>query len=390
MERWLSRSRVLLGLCAVLLVAALNRQDPMVYGMFLFMAVVSLLGFALPWMSLRSMRIKTGLRGADRLELLEGEASPLQLEIERRSVWPAFMVNVETRWRWAGRDLVLRQTVPMVRRGRPLELGRQVRFPCRGNYQLMAVSLSSGFPLGLIRASHTVVPDDVSLLVLPRAQPVAWPAAWNVSEDPTGELTTRHVGQSFELGALRRYQLGEPMGRVNWRASARAGELVIQHFQQSGSVSLRLVAQIPSAREVGDPGGAAEQVLRMAAGVAQQALAQGVRLLAGLSPHHGPLREMPDLLRSLAAAVPDALNLPQAIALAAQDMANGEQLAVVVAADFSPANLLKALDLPALRGRRVVVFIATSQRPASAEVVLAAALKAALSGAGFLALTEPA
>ena len=58
MERWLSRPRVLIGLCVVLLMSALNRQDPMVYGMFLFLAVVSLLGFLLPWLSLRSMAIR--------------------------------------------------------------------------------------------------------------------------------------------------------------------------------------------------------------------------------------------------------------------------------------------------------------------------------------------
>lgn len=44
MERLLTRSRVLLAFCCVLLLAALNRRDPMVYGMFLFLATITVLG----------------------------------------------------------------------------------------------------------------------------------------------------------------------------------------------------------------------------------------------------------------------------------------------------------------------------------------------------------
>ena len=72
MERWLSKSRVLLGLCAVLLLAALNRQDPMVYGMFLFLVVVTGLGFGLPWLSLRGTTVR--LASATEVEVIEGSA----------------------------------------------------------------------------------------------------------------------------------------------------------------------------------------------------------------------------------------------------------------------------------------------------------------------------
>lgn len=71
MERLLTRSRVLLAFCCTLLLAALNRRDPMVYGMFLFLATVTVMGFVLPWLSLRGMAVRLradGLGG----EVIEG------------------------------------------------------------------------------------------------------------------------------------------------------------------------------------------------------------------------------------------------------------------------------------------------------------------------------
>ena len=155
MERWLSKSRVLLGFCGVLLIAALNRQDPMVYGMFLFLAVVSLLGFLLPWLSLRSMTVR--LESALDMEVMEGAGCNLNILIERKAPWPAFMVAIETEWEWASHRMMLSQTVPVIRAGRAPDLGSLVQFPCRGHYELIAVRLTSGFPLGLIRAHHTLV-----------------------------------------------------------------------------------------------------------------------------------------------------------------------------------------------------------------------------------------
>ncbi|MFZ3220899.1 MAG: hypothetical protein WA174_12745, partial [Rhodoferax sp.] len=201
MERWLSKSRVLLGLCAVLLIAALNRQDPMVYGMFLFLAVVSVLGFALPWLSLRSLRVRLGTR--EDQEVTEGEGCRLNLLVERTARWPAFMVAVETEWEWASRRIVLRQILPIVRAGQAPECGHLVQFPCRGHYELIAVRLSSGFPLGLVRAHHTLERPQVHLRVLPQAQAVHWPLPWDVTDDPLGERHTRKLGHSFELGMLR-------------------------------------------------------------------------------------------------------------------------------------------------------------------------------------------
>ena len=386
MERWLSKSRVLLGLCAVLLMAALNRQDPMVYGMFLFLLVVSLLGFALPWLSLQSTTVRLQSTGCS--EVVEGSACDLNLLVERRAPWPAFMVDVETEWEWASQRIVLRQTLPVLRAGRASELGRRLQFPCRGRYELVALRLSSGFPLGLVRVQHSMACPDIALHVLPQAQPVRWPLPWDVAEDPLGELTTRKTGQSFELGMLRPYQHGESVGRVSWRASARVGELVIQHFQHSGSVRLRVVVDVPRAPALGVPDGAGEQLMRLAAGVCDAALAHGAQLFVYLHAHAAALQDRSLVYRALAQALPTEAGLHRAVARAAGELAPGEQVAVVVAGSIAPDVLFAALSGLPGQGCGVVVCIAIGRHRTPQEIAEADALQRALAQAGFATFLE--
>ena len=388
MERWLSKSRVLLGLCGVLLVAALNRQDPMVYGMFLFLAVVSFLGFLLPWLSLRSMTVR--LESPEAMEVVEGTGCDLNILVERTVPWPAFMVAVETEWEWASRRIVLSQTVPVIRAGRAPNLGRLVQFPCRGHYELMAVRLSSGFPLGLIRAHHTMSRPKVHLRVLPQAQLVRWPLPWDVAEDPLGELTTRRMGQSFELGMLRPYQHGESVGRVSWRASARVGELVIQHFQQSGSIRLRVVVEVPREPSLGNPDSAGEQALRLAAGVCDAALENGAQLFVYLEQNAAPLREGVSVRRALAGALPSEAGVFPAIARVAGDTAPGEQVAVVVSSSCPEGELKASLSVLAAQGCRVIVCIAQGRRSIPPEMAQARKLQQAVEQAGFATFMEAA
>lgn len=386
MERWLSKSRILLGLCAVLLMAALNRQDPMVYAMFLFLGVVSVLGFLLPWLSLHSTTVQ--LNGAADIEIMEGEDCNLNILVRRTAPWPAFMVDIETEWKWASQRIVLSQTVPVIRAGRAPDLRRLIQFPCRGRYELVAVRLSSGFPLGLMRARRHLSLPHIHLRVLPAAQPVQWPLPWDITEDPQGELTTRRMGQSFELGLLRPYQYGDSVGRVSWRASARVGELVIQHFQQSGSVRLRVAVEVPRGTSLGDATGTGEQAIRLAAGVCHAALASSAQLFLYLEHRAEPIRDVSAVLPALAEAEPSVNGFFPVLALVAYATAPGEQVAVVVSSACPGPELVVALGALAAQGCWLVVCIAQGRHKVPLELAQAKALQMALQRAGFATLME--
>ena len=386
MERLLSKSRVLIGLCAVLLMSALNRQDPMVYAMFLFLAVVTVLGFLLPWLSLRSTALK--LAPGTNIEVIEGVDCELNVVIERKLPWPAFMVDIETEWEWASQRIVLSHTVPVIRRGRAPDLGRLIRFPCRGHYKLVSARLSSGFPLGLIRASHALTRPQIDVRVLPKAQPVQWPLPWVIVEDPVGELTARRMGQSFELGMLRSYQHGDAVGRVNWRASARLGELVIQHFQQSGSVRLRVAVEVPQGASVGDAQGSGEQAIRLAVGVCDVALANNAQLFLHLEHQAEPARDASSARRALSEAVHGAGGLLQVMTQMTSVVTRGEQIAVVVSSTCTASQLLAGLDDLSDLDCQVLVCIAIGYRCNSIELDQARALQASVQQGGYATLME--
>lgn len=381
MERWLSKSRVLAGLCVVLLSAALNRQDPMVYAMFLFLSVIWVLGYVLPWLSLAGTTLQADPAGA--LSLTEGQGGALGLRIVRRLPWPAFMVDVESEWDWAGQRTVLRHTLAMVRRGTTGDLGPALRFPCRGVYRLVDLRLASGFPLGLVRASHRMTPSDLQVCVLPRPWPLPWPMPWRLTDDPLGDLHTPRRGPSMEFAQLRPYDHGEPLGRVNWRASARAGELVVQQFQHTGSVRLHVVVEVPTGRMLADPEGAGEQAIRLAAGVCELALQQQARLVLHLTREPLALQDLGVVLEALAQARAEPGDLPVRLAQAAAEVQAGEQLAVVVAANTPVQTLIAALAELHAKPCAVLVAVAVGRQAQAAERQAAQSLDEAVQAAGW-------
>lgn len=384
----MTKFRVFLVLATALFLVSVLRQDRMVYGMFLLLTACGVVGFVLPWLSLRATYI--AVQGhVPNMDIFEGEACALRVQVARRLWWPAFMVDVETHWAWAGKTHVLRRTISMLRAGKALELPEVAMFPCRGDYRLTEVRLSSDFPLGLVRSQKSLQPGHVQQLVLPRSQAVAWPLAWSVLDDPMGDKTTPRLGSSFDLGVLRKYVYGEPLGRVNWRASGRIGELVIQHFQQSGSVRLLMVADLPDPEYVGQADSSQEQVMRVAAGLCDMAQAQGVRLHAFVTADHAGLNEPQSVVRALAQAEPASLSLASAMANAAHTARVGDQLAVVVGAQFAADELIRLLHAePALRMIPVVVCICTSLRRDKQAQEELYALQKALSDAGVASCSD--
>lgn len=381
MERWLSKSRVLIGLSAVLLVAALNRHDGMLYRMFLFMATLCALGYVLPWLSLRSLRMT--LEAGRQIEVTEGAPLALGILVEKASRWPAFMVDVQTEWTCSGRTTVLRETIGVIRQGQTADLSHRMTLDCRGEYVLTAARLTCGFPLGLMQATHTLARPDLRVLVLPRPLETHWPLAWDVTEDHRGELSTRRLGQSLEPGVLRPYTQGEPVGRVSWGASARAGELIIQHFQQPGVQRLRVVVDRPAQAELGDAGSAGEQAIRRAAGLVLGSVQQGVQTFTYVPDQPEPVPQTASLLQALACVRAGSTALPRLLARVAADARPGEQVALVVSAATAAGPLLAMLDRTRLHGVQVVVFVAQRRQAGLQDQTQALALRGVLEAAGW-------
>jgi uncharacterized protein (DUF58 family) len=368
---------VFVALSGVLLLASLNRQDPMLYGMFIMLSVVGALGYLLPWLSLRSVTLEHAGAWPEELEVVQDQPLDLDLRVRQLGWWPAWMVEVEARWEWASHEFTSSSTVAYLGpRGQAGALDA-VSFGCRGHYRLVEFSLCSGFPLGLIHARRSVEVGRFSVLVRPADWPMRLPSTWTVSEDTRGDAAEGHAGESLELNMLRAYEPGEAVRRVDWRASARAGELVVRQFQHPASVLVKLLVDPPGAQEVGRPDSASEQALRVASSVLTQLEQEGVRF-ALLMPDAPAAVQAQTARRALAVATPATGAWSARLMIAASGLRRGEQLVVVLAATASAQPVVGAAHEALAKGARLVVVIATWPGAPGALNELAAKLQVEL------------
>jgi uncharacterized protein (DUF58 family) len=381
-ERVLTKTRALLALVLVLTVAAFNRQDAILYAMAFALACVAVLGWGIPWLALRSATLRPQSEWREEAQAVEGSALALPLRLRQAGWWPAWLVEVEAEWSWAGRAFLTRDTVAFLPPRSAVDVLRSMRFGCRGHYRLTALRLRSGFPLGLVEAVVESPVPELLVRVLPAPASVQLPATWTVSEDSTGDQAVGHAGESLELNMLRAYEPGEEVRRVDWRASARAGELVVRQFQHPASVLVKLMVELPGPDEVGQPDAPGEHAVRAAAGTCAFLARAGVRtllLLPGLRPIEADDAMSPALAGALRGSQAWAAELRQQ----ARVLRRGEQIVAIVAATAEATALREAAAQAAYAGARLHVVIAAWRGVAGDMARRASELRDALKQDGI-------
>ncbi len=113
--------------------------------------------------------------------------------------------------------------------GKTVLLKYEIECDTRGYYQIGPTLLETGDLFGLHRR-HRIVTVPVYLMVLPKIVPL--PRYDFTSRRPIGEVNAAH--RLFEdptrNAGVRPYQVGDPLQRVHWRATARTGELQCRVF----------------------------------------------------------------------------------------------------------------------------------------------------------------
>lgn len=104
------------------------------------------------------------------------------------------------------------------------ELKYKLIFHLRGYYQIGPLFVESGDVFGLHRR-HRVLTDAAFVLVYPKVLPIT---KFDFSSTrPIGEirLANRLFEDPTRTAGVRPYQLGDPLQRIHWRATARTGQL---------------------------------------------------------------------------------------------------------------------------------------------------------------------
>lgn len=125
-----------------------------------------------------------------------------------------------------------RVAVTKINGGKEYKLFYQLECNRRGYYQIGPLVLETGDLFGLHRR-FKVLSKPNYLLVLPKPVPLT---GYDVaSRRPIGEVTMtyRIFEDPTRIAGVREYQRGDSMNRINWKATARTGELQSKVYEPS-------------------------------------------------------------------------------------------------------------------------------------------------------------
>ena len=119
-----------------------------------------------------------------------------------------------------------------------------------GEYSSREVGVEVTSPLGLF-SSKSSVPFDLAYTVYPVILSVAAATIRLLGKGELGETTIEVPGTGGEFYELRGYQPGDDFRKVNWKATARRGELMLNaHMSEVGSSFLLVLdARSPGFRD---------------------------------------------------------------------------------------------------------------------------------------------
>ena len=146
-------------------------------------------------------------------------------------------------------------------------------FPHRGLYSLQGFWISTRFPFGLFRRGEYIGAKG-KILVYPQTQEIS--SFFHLLPFLPGHLEGRNVGQGENLFSIRKYQESESARIIDWKATAKTGELMAREFAREEESKLCLILDTQISR--GTPAGSEakfEKAVSLAASIAAYFLKEG-------------------------------------------------------------------------------------------------------------------
>lgn len=139
-----------------------------------------------------------------------------------------------------------RITVLYIPTGKTKAVKYKITFNVRGYYQIGPTFVETGDVFGLHRR-HRVFTEPAFVLVLPRILPLS--KYEFASQRPIGEvrLANRLFEDPTRTAGVRPYQVGDPLQRVHWRATARTGELHVRVYEPTSLAGATLLIDFHTA-----------------------------------------------------------------------------------------------------------------------------------------------
>lgn len=114
----------------------------------------------------------------------------------------------------------------------------ELNFPHRGVYRQDAFAIRTRFPFGFFEKSRRV-DSDIEILVYPRVEPAE--QFYEVLPLLSGEMASYFRGRGHELHSLRPYQPTDSARFVDWKTTAKTGELMVREFAREDERRVMIV-----------------------------------------------------------------------------------------------------------------------------------------------------
>lgn len=184
---------------------------------------------------------------------------------------------------------------------------RRHRIQClrRGCFRLTSAAMTLGDAFGIQEVGKDFM-VDAELLVYPK--PLAQGAYPIPSHSWQGNVAVRRwiLEDPFLTAGVREYRFGDPINRINWKASARSGDLMVYHRDHTADPHLMILLNIDLSESMWDAVTDAEAVERgisLSAALVQQAIQEGIPTGFGTNAYQiddtsTPLRIAPQASRA--------------------------------------------------------------------------------------------
>ncbi|MGH9738071.1 MAG: DUF58 domain-containing protein [Candidatus Acidiferrales bacterium] len=170
---------------------------------------------------------------------------PILAELELRNekfLWPSFSLRVigKTAKDEDQENHILTRPVffPYLGRGGAVTQKVELRFDRRGIYRQDAFGIRTRFPFGFFEKTRRVT-SDISITVYPRVEPTD--QFYEILPLLSGEIASSFRGRGYELHSLRKYLPTDSARFVDWKVSAKSGQLMVREFAREDERRLMLV-----------------------------------------------------------------------------------------------------------------------------------------------------